>query len=105
MSIEVAVAVIAALPPTLAAALAFLSSRSVKRSVATTGDAPIGPLVERLERQMDHLGTRVGEIADRISTLEGREILPLQLDRRVEKLDEGLRDVRERLARMESRGA
>lgn len=105
MSIEVLVALVTALPPTLAAALAFLSSRSVKRSVATHGDAPIGPLVERLQHQVDQLAGKVGEIADRLASLEGREILPVHLDRRVERLDSELREVRERLARMESRGA
>ena len=105
MSIEVAVALVAAFPPTLAALLAFLSSRSVKRSVATEGDAPIGPLVERLQRQVDQLAGKVGDVADRLASLEGREILPVHLGQRVERLDEELRDVRERLARMESRDA
>jgi hypothetical protein len=105
VSTEVLVALIASAPPTLAAVLAFLSSRSVKRSIATQGETPIGPLVERLQRQVDQLEGNVGEIAGRLAHLEGREVLPLQLGRRVEKLDDDLRDVRERLARMESRGS
>lgn len=105
MRTEVVVAVVAALPPTLAAVLAFLSSRSVKRSVATAGDAPIGPLVERLQHQLDRVEAELGGIAGRLASLEGREVLPRQLDRRVEELDEGLRDVRERVARIESRTA
>lgn len=105
MSTELVVALIAAVPPTLAAALAFVSSRSVKRSIATQGKSPIGALVERLQRQVDRVERNVGDIAGRLAHLEGREVLPLQLGRRVERLDEDLRDVRERLARMESRGA
>jgi hypothetical protein len=105
MSTEVVVAVIAGFAPTLAAVLAFLSSRSVKRSIATQGEVPIGALVERLQRQVDQIEQNVGAIAGRLAHLEGREVLPIQLDRRVERLDEDVRDVRERLARMESRGA
>jgi hypothetical protein len=105
VSIEILVAVVAAFPPTLASLLAFLSSRSVRRSVATQGDAPIGPLVERLQQQVDQLAGKVGDVADRLASLEGRQILPVHLGRRVERLDEELREVRERLARMESRGA
>jgi hypothetical protein len=104
VSTELVVALIAAVPPTLAAVLAFVSSRSVKRSIATQGKAPIGALVERLQRQVDRVESNVGDIAGRLAHLEGREVLPLQLGRRVERLDEDLRDVRERLARMESRG-
>lgn len=105
MSTELSVAVIAATPPTLAAVLAFMSSRSVKRSIATQGEAPIGALVERLQRQVDKVEQNVGDIADRLARVEGREVLPLHLGRHMERLDEDVRDVRERLTRIESRGA
>lgn len=104
MSTEVVIALIASFPPTLAAILAFLMSRSVRQSIATAGEVPIGALVERLQHQVDRLERSVGDITGRLAHLEGREVLPLELGRRVEKLNDDLRDVRERLARMESRG-
>lgn len=104
MRIEVIVAVIAAFPPTLAAVLAFLQSRSVRRQVATGGQAPIGAVVERLERRVERLDEEVSGIADRLAHMEGREVLPLRLDRRVERLDEELRAVSERVARIETKG-
>ena len=102
MRTEVLLALIAAVPPTLAAVLAFLSSRSVRRSIATPGQVPIGPLVERLQGQVDHIERSIEDIANRLAHLEGREVFPIELGRRVERLDDDLRDVRERMARMES---
>jgi hypothetical protein len=104
VNIDIAVAVVAALPPTLAAVLAFLQSRSVRRQVATKGQAPIGAVVERLERRVERLDEEVSGIADRLAHMEGREVLPLRLDRLVERLDEELRTVSERVARIEARG-
>ncbi|MGH2682724.1 MAG: hypothetical protein ACRDIX_05775 [Actinomycetota bacterium] len=104
MSIEITVAIIAASPPTLAAILAFLQSRSVRRQVATSGKAPIGAVVERLERRVERLDEKVSGIADRLAHMEGREVLPLRLDRRVERLDEELRALGERVARIEPKG-
>jgi hypothetical protein len=79
MSTEVTVAVIAATPPTLAALLAFLQSRSVGRQVATGGEAPIGAVVERLERRVERLDEDVSRLVDRLAHMEGREVLPLRL--------------------------
>jgi predicted nuclease with TOPRIM domain len=105
VTIEIAVAVIAAVPPTLAAVLAFFQSRSVRRQVATKGEAPIGAVVERLERRVERLGEEVSGLVDRLAHLEGREVLPVRLDRRVERLDEELCRLSERLARIEAKGA
>ena len=105
MSSDILIAVIAGLPPTLAAVLAFLSSRAVHRQVATPGEVPIGALVERVERRVEALEESVGGLLGRLGHLEGREVLPLQLGRRVERLDEDLRGLQERVARMEGRGA
>jgi hypothetical protein len=105
MSIEIAVALIAAVPPTVAAALAFLASRSVRRQVATRGEAPIGSVVERLERTVEGLDQAVGGIADRLAHLEGRELLPLTLDHRVERLGDELHNLSDRVARIEARGS
>ncbi|MGH2656811.1 MAG: hypothetical protein ACRDIZ_08990 [Actinomycetota bacterium] len=104
MSIEIAVGVIAAFPPTLAAVLAFFQSRSVRRQVETGGEAPIGAVVKRLERRVEHLDVSVASIADRLAHMEGREVLPVQLDRRVERLDEELRTLSQRVARIEAKG-
>ncbi len=101
MSTEVVIALIATFPPTLAAILAFLSSRSVKRSIATAGETPIGTLVERLQHQVDALEKSVGRLAERFARQEGREVLPLQLARWVERLDGDLRALGERVARIE----
>lgn len=98
------VALIAAVPPTLAAILSFASNRSVRRQVATKGDAPIGALVERLERQLDGLASGVGEINQRVARLEGRTTMPLQLRRRVDVLGDDLHALSERVTRLESKG-
>jgi hypothetical protein len=103
MSTELAVALIASIPPTLAAVLAFLSSRSVRRSIATAGETPIGDLVERLQHQVDALEKTVGRTAGRLAHLEGREVLPLELARRVDRLDGDIRFLRQRMARIEGR--
>jgi hypothetical protein len=100
----VLIALIAAVPPTLAAVLAFLTSRSVRRQVATGGEAPIGLVVERLERTVEGLDQAVAGIADRLAHLEGREVLPVRLDRQVERLDHELRRLGERVARIEAKG-
>ena len=101
MRTEVVVALIASIPPTLAAVLAFLTSRSVRQSIATAGEIPIGALVERLQRQVDALEKSVGRLAERFARQEGREVLPLQLARWVERLDGDLRALGERVARIE----
>jgi hypothetical protein len=103
MSTEVAIALIASFPPTFAAILAFLTSRSVRQSIATAGEIPIGALVERLQHQVDALEKSVGRLAERFAHLEGREVLPLQLARRVERLDDDVHALRERVARIEGR--
>jgi len=53
ISAEGAVALIGAVRPTLAAAPAFLATRSVRRSVATQGQVRIEILVEHLERRVE----------------------------------------------------
>ncbi len=105
MRTEVVVALIASIPPTLAAVLAFLTSRSVRQSIATAGEIPIGALVERLQRQVDALEKSVGQLVGRLAHLEGREVLPIQLAGRVERLDDDIRALRERVARIEGREA
>lgn len=105
MNVEIAVAVVAACPPTLAAVLAFLQSRSVRRQVATKGEAPIGAVVERLERRVERMDEELSGLVDRLAHLEGREVLPQRLDRTVERLDEEMRKLGEQVTRIEAKGA
>jgi hypothetical protein len=105
MSAEVVVAVIAAIPPPMAAVLAFLTTRSVKQLIATVSEIPIGSMVEGLQRQVDALGRRVGTVADRLAHLEGIGVPPFWLDRRVQKMGEDPRTLHNRVASIEGREA
>jgi hypothetical protein len=80
MSEEVLTALIAAAPPTLAAVLGFMANRrSIRRSVGASPSLPLTKWMERLEH--------------------GTERLNIKLD----ELSEGQAQVRERLARLETR--
>lgn len=105
MSEAVLIAAIAAVPPTVAAVLSFASNRSVRRSIATQGDVPIGALVERLEHRVESLGDGLAEVARRAARLEGRTTMPLQLRRRVDVLADDLGALSERVTLIESGGA
>lgn len=105
MNEALAIALIAATPPTLAAVLSFASNRSVRRQVATSGDAPIGALVERLERRVETIAGGVEETNRRVARLEGRTTMPLRLGRRVDELGDRVNGLTERLARLESKEA
>lgn len=81
MSEEITVALIAATPPTVAAVLGYLANRrSLRRSVGTPPGIPLSRALERVESKVD------------------------RLDAKVDGLGEGQALVRERLARLESRG-
>jgi len=81
VSQEIAIALIAATPPTVAAILGFLANRrSLRRSVGTPPGIPLSRAIERVESKVD------------------------RLDAKIEGLGEGQAVVRERLARLESRG-
>lgn len=104
MNDAVIIAAIAALPPTLAAVLSFAANRSVRRSIATQGDAPIGAIVERLEHQVETLVSGVGEVNRRVARLEGRTTMPLRLRRSLDELGDRVNGLSERVTRIESRG-
>lgn len=104
MSEAVLVALVAAFPPTLAAILAYLGSRSVRRQVATGGEVPIGKLVDRLQQKVEGLERTTADTAERLARMEGREAVPRHLGRRLEKLDDDLRALGERLIRIEAGG-
>jgi hypothetical protein len=78
VSIEIAIAVIAAVPPTLAAILGFLANRrSLRRSIGGNPGVPLASVMQRTETKID------------------------RIDAKVDRLAEGQAQVRERLARLE----
>lgn len=72
MTPELSIALIAAIPPTLAAVLAFASSRSVKRSVGPTNGVPLVRLVELLDGKMERQSQDLARLGERQSKLEER---------------------------------
>lgn len=72
MTLEITIALIAAGPPTLAAILAFLSSRSVKRSVGPTNGIPLGVAVQSLDGKLERLSQELERLAERQGRLEER---------------------------------
>lgn len=67
----IAVAIIAAVPGCLAAVLAFLSNRSLKRSVGTPTSIPLTRVVEGLADRIDKLLEGQADIRERLARLEG----------------------------------
>lgn len=72
MKAEIFIALIAALPPTLAAVLAFISSRSVKRSVGATNGIPLSRSVEALDSKVERLSESLHQLAERQARHEER---------------------------------
>jgi hypothetical protein len=72
MKANIIVAVIAALPPTFAALLAYLAgSRSLRRSVGTAPGVPLTRLLERLDEKVDRLVEGQSAIRERLAKFEG----------------------------------
>lgn len=79
MSIEIAIAVIAAVPPTLAAILGFLANRrSLRRSVGSNPGVPLATVMHRTETKIDCIDEKVDRLAEgqaqvreRLASLEG----------------------------------
>jgi len=103
MSDAATVAVIAAVPPTLAAVLGYLSNRSVRRAIATSDELPIGALVERIEARVEHLDGKLTDVGRRVARLEGRSTVSPQLRRRVHELGDDMHALFERLVRHEAK--
>lgn len=72
MTPEITLALVAADPPTLAAVLAFLSSRSVKRSVGPTNGISLGVAMQSLDGKFERLSHELGRLAERQARLEER---------------------------------
>lgn len=71
MSESVMVGIIAAVPPTLAAVFAYLSSRSVRRSVGRPEAVPLATVVEILVKKVDLVVEGQADIRERLARLEG----------------------------------
>lgn len=72
MSTEMWVAVIAALPPTLAALLGYLGNRrAIRRSVGNSPGVPLTKVVARIEGKVDALVEGQTAIRERLARLEG----------------------------------
>lgn len=79
MTSEVVIAMIAAIPPTLAAILGFLANRrSLRRSVGVSKGVPLAAVirsvdtkVERIEAKVDRLGEGQADVRERLAHLEG----------------------------------
>lgn len=72
MSIELWIAVIAALPPTLAAVFGYLGNRrSIRRSLGNSPGVPLAKVVARIESKVDALTEGQAAIRERLAHLEG----------------------------------
>lgn len=75
MSQELFVAVVAALPPTIAAVLGYLGNRrSIRRSLGNSPGVPLSKVVARIESKVDKLVEGQGQIRERVARLEGRAL-------------------------------
>jgi hypothetical protein len=72
LSTGLIVALVAAIPPTLAAILAFASSRSVKRSVGPTNGVPLSRMVEILDGKIERQARDMSVLGERQAKLEER---------------------------------
>jgi hypothetical protein len=76
---ELWIAVVAAIPPTLAAALAYLAnSRALRRSVGSP-ELPLSKVIDRLEVKLDALTEGQAAIRERLARLEGEPMAGRQV--------------------------
>jgi len=69
---SIVIAVIAAFPPTLAAALGyFANSRSLRRSIGEPSGVPLTTVVQRLDEKVDRLVEGQAATRERLARLEG----------------------------------
>lgn len=86
MSSEILVAMIAGLPPTLAAVLAYVAnSRSIRRSVGAPPGVPLARLIERLEEKVDRLTEGQAGVRERLARLEGFGMRPAPKSRAAQR--------------------
>lgn len=71
MNQEAWVAMVAAVPPTLAAVLGYLGNRrSIRRSLGNSPGVPLSKVVGRLEEKVDRLIDGQAAIRERLARLE-----------------------------------
>ena len=86
MSSEILVAMIAGLPPTLAAVLAYVAnSRSIRRSIGAPPGIPLTRVIERLEGKIDRLAESQAVIRERLARLEGFGMRPTPRSRAAQR--------------------
>lgn len=72
MKTGVLIAIIAAIPPTLAAILGYrANARALRRSIGTPPGVPLTRIVERLEHKIDRLAEGQTVVRERLARLEG----------------------------------
>lgn len=77
MTPELPIALIAAIPPTLAAVLGYLgNSRAIRRSVGNSPGLPLSQVIQRLENKVDQLIEGQTVVRERLARLEGRRRAP-----------------------------
>jgi hypothetical protein len=75
VSQELLVAVVAGVPPTLAAVLGYLGNRrSIRRSLGNSPGVPLSKVVARIESKVDKLVEGQAQIRERVARLEGRAL-------------------------------
>ena len=72
MNTGLIVALVAAIPPTLAAILAFASSRSVKRRLGPTNGVSLSRLLEIMDGKVERMGRDLTQMGERHARLEER---------------------------------
>jgi hypothetical protein len=68
---ELVIAIIAAIPGCLAAALAYLSRRSLRRSIGNPSAIPLTTVVKNLDGKVEKLVEGQTEIRERLARIEG----------------------------------
>jgi hypothetical protein len=68
---QLLIAIVAALPGCLAAVLAYLGRRSVRRAIGNPSSVPLTTIVESLDAKVDKLADGQTEIRERLARIEG----------------------------------
>lgn len=68
---ELLPAIIAAIPGCLAAVLAYLSRRSIRRSIGNPSSVPLTTIVKSLDAKVERLVEGQTEIRERLARIEG----------------------------------
>jgi hypothetical protein len=75
---QLLIAVVAAVPGCLAAVLAYLGRRSVRRSIGPPSAIPLTDIVKRLDSKFEKLADGQTEIREQLARIEGHLGLPFR---------------------------